>query len=531
MASINLVADGVYTDTAIWSTGTVPGAGDTVNLNGFVVTINGNWSIANMTDNGLAGSGAYINSNNTTIDISGTLTSSVVPTASTQQGNVHNGTTSPSLILYGSSATNGILTIGSIVASAKCCVVFASLYECSITVGGMQLTGTGGSVGGDLIGVSLCYGNQAQQVSIGTITAADGALAVGCWGSHVVSVTLTGACSATSGASIVAGTAVVATSEPLTATSGGFAVGGISGVSSQITVNGNISCTSSSANSLSSLAVHGTVTMSGSGSALAATSFLYADELVLENSASFALPSLTVIKKLSVDGTQTYSLSNTDTYAQTLLFYGGTANPTIPGVTTYYLPSESQVSSDVNYLNGLTGNVGVPPEGEVAAGVAYGPSGSLTGTASLMPAPTSSPGTGVGDVVTAVVAVMRADAVLSAAGISGPSLQSADETKTLPYVIVQAQRGGKIIRFLDGTSLERYVVSFSVVAESAPSVAALVSRVHDLFDGQTLKAAQGVVVQSYAQAAPAVRQLRHLSSGQPMYEAVVSANMDYMPTS
>ena len=213
------------------------------------------------------------------------------------------------------------------------------------------------------------------------------------------------------------------------------------------------------------------------------------------------------------------------------MFYGGTANPTIPGVTTYYLPSESQVSSDVNYLNGLTGNVGVPPEGEVAAGVAYGPSGSLTGTASLMPAPTGSPGTGVGDVVTAVVAVMRADAVLSAAGISGPSLQSADETKTLPYVIVQAQRGGKIIRFLDGTSLERYVVSFSVVAESAPSVAALVSRVHDLFDGQTLKAAQGVVVQSYAQAAPAVRQLRHLSSGQPMYEAVVSANMDYMPTS
>lgn len=55
MAVINAIASGSKDATTTWSGGVVPGVADDVNLNGFVVTVTTDWSIASLTDGGLAG--------------------------------------------------------------------------------------------------------------------------------------------------------------------------------------------------------------------------------------------------------------------------------------------------------------------------------------------------------------------------------------------------------------------------------------------------------------------------------------------
>ena len=387
MASIDLIANGVYTDTAVWSTGTVPGPGDTVNLNGYVVNINGNWSIENMTDNGLAGSGAYIDGFGIVLGISGTLTSSVTPTATTQETGAPTGW-APAYATI-NCGSNAQVTIGTITATADASALYIGVApNCVINVGTINATGvSGGVIGSTAVGVASSYPENIS-LTIGSITATEAGAGFAVPAATLdiqASVSLTGACTATNGGTVGYGQAKVTASQTVTATTSAYAFGAAIGTNlSDIILIGNMSCTGAKASNFNSLVVHGTVTMSGTVSGdngLYAAAFLYVDTLVLESDATLTLPTITLIKDLSVDGTEVYAVGSASPFPQTLLFYGGTANPTITGVSTYYLPSESQVVSGVNFLNSLVGNVALPPASDVLIETTFGPSTApVTGT-------------------------------------------------------------------------------------------------------------------------------------------------------
>lgn len=131
------------------------------------------------------------------------------------------------------------------------------------------------------------------------------------------------------------------------------------------------------------------------------------------------------------------------------------------------------------------------------------------------------------DLLQAVIALCLADSVLSAASPAGPSLTRADETRTVPYIVIGVTRGGKIKRYMEGDSVQSFAVSFSVVAESATQAAMLTDRIEAVFDGKSFACSVGQCIYSLLTGAAAVRQVKHLSGGQPLYETQVSSAMQY----
>lgn len=135
---------------------------------------------------------------------------------------------------------------------------------------------------------------------------------------------------------------------------------------------------------------------------------------------------------------------------------------------------------------------------------------------------------GLADLQATIIAMCRADPVLGAAEAAGPSLLSADETKRLPYLVVSVQRGPRLQRYFGGSAIERFRYDLTAVAGSATEVAALIDAAHTLFESVAFATASGTVVQSLVAGSPAFRTLKHLGSGQPMYEAAVGFVADYV---
>lgn len=137
----------------------------------------------------------------------------------------------------------------------------------------------------------------------------------------------------------------------------------------------------------------------------------------------------------------------------------------------------------------------------------------------------SSPGP-TQDLLGAVVALCVADPVLGAASPEGPSLTRADETRTVPYIVVSVTRGGKMDRYLDGSTVQAFAVSLAVVAASATQAVELADRAEAVFDGVSFACAAGQCIYSLLTGAAAARQVKHLGTG-PLYEVQVGFAMDY----
>lgn len=547
MALITAIAAGSKDATTTWSGGVVPGAADDVNLGGFLVTMSTSWSIASITDGGLVGSGLYVNTGALTLTVSGEINSTV---AATQRNGNNDGTAEPTLINIFVGTGNFSLSAGVINSSGGACAV-ANMYNVfNASVGTINVSGAGTGSNAS-VGIKVYYCSPGSTIDIaGAASNVTGGYAIQCDGNstgYMRNMTVTIANTMTvsgSNANGVSGCAIVNGS--ISSSANGCALVSLGG-GGYLTINGNLTATDAvAAQDISYLVANGTTTVSGAAaSGIPAIQVygaaLFTDLVVTGTGSQFYVGGALIVQSGSVQQT----IPN-----EGIFIYADDMNLTFSGSgTALSFPSPPEVQDGVEYMLGMLGAVSLPGTGQVLAGVGYGPNGIVPGDLVLPapdqvvrgvpygpadslvgdgpPAPPVVGAAGVGDLTAAVISVLRGDPVLTGASISGPSLQAADESKSLPYLVVQLQRNGKITRFLDASSVERYAVAVTVVAGSATQATSLVGRVHDIFDSAHFATGAGTVLQSYAQAAPAVRQVKHLSSGQPMYEAVVTVLADY----
>ncbi len=335
----------------------VPGAGDAVHLNGFLVTQVAPWSIANIYDDGLAGSGIFNGTSGANITVSGAINSTV--TATQLNGN-NNGTTKPTLYLANTNI--GSVNVGSISSTGGSCGMAFMYPSFPITVGTITATGNGLSAPPS-VGLK-CYYSGGCTLTLGSGTATAGAHCLdldGPNGYNNVSFMVVN-CSG----GIAASGYNPANNLQSTGVAGGCTFNG------NISSSGNSECFSagpfliygnvSSVNALISgyapfnNFIYGKVLASGNGAiggtnALRSTN-LFASEVSLSNGAILLLDQEQILyaEKFTNDGTGVINNSGSEYY----FFHTGPALG-YTGAIEIIIPQASQVQNGINYGLALTG--------------------------------------------------------------------------------------------------------------------------------------------------------------------------------